>query len=315
MRWMGRLVVASLLLAMVTIPTSSAQTPAFTVDRDKLRAATQCDASLRTGEARRAVLLVHGTGATPAEAWGWNYAIALRRLGYGVCTVRLPNRALADLGLSAQYVAFAGLRAARFSEHKITILGHSQGGLLSVWAATFWPDLARQTSDVISLGGPVRGSQLGNTLCSLGSCAKVAWQMRRGSAFVRALNEAPSPRGPSFTSIGTRQDEVVFPQPSAITVQRGATILLQDVCRGRIVDHGFLLADAVGWALVLDALRHHGPARNDRIDRRACNRLVLPGVDPMGARGFVNTAISLTLGLLNAAVWVDAEPAVPLYAR
>jgi pimeloyl-ACP methyl ester carboxylesterase len=285
------------------------------VDLDRLRAATRCDAELRTGEARRTVLLVHGTGSTPDEAWGWNYAVALRRAGYGVCTVQLPDRALADLGTSAQYVAFAGLRAARLSERRIAIIGHSQGGLLSVWVAKFWPNLARRTSDVISLAGPVKGTQLANALCSVGSCAKVAWQMRRGSHFVRALNEAPTPRGTAFTSIGSRQDEIVFPQPGASTVQRGSTTMLQDVCPARVTDHGFLLADAVGYALVLDALRHKGPAQPDRIDRRVCSRLVLPGVDPLKARGFANTAVSLFLGLLNAAVWVDAEPPVPRYAR
>lgn len=310
-----RLLVGTLLALGAGVPPASSVPPRFTVDPDLLRAATRCDASLGQGEARRAVLLVHGTGSTPSEAWSWNYAIALRRAGYGVCTVQLPRRGLADLGVSAQYVAWAGLRAARLSEQRIAIVGHSQGGLLSVWAATFWPELARRTADVISLAGPVRGTRLASTLCAAGACSKVAWQMRRGSAFVRALDRAAVPRGTAFTSIGTQQDEIVYPQPDAGTLKRGSTILLQDVCPARLSDHGFLLADAVGHALVRDALRHDGPARAGRVDRAACPRLALPGTDPAGAAGFVNTGAALALGLLNAATWVRTEPALPRYAR
>jgi triacylglycerol lipase len=178
----ARRVVASALIAVVCAasPSGATTTPLFTVPRAELAAATHCDASLTAGTAKRAVLLVHGTGATPEEAWGWNYQIALRRLGYGICTVRLPDRGFANLYTSAQYVAYAARAAYRVSSRRIAILGHSQGGLLSVWVAKFWPDIARRASDVITLAAPVHGTRLANTLCATRLCATAAWQQRAG---------------------------------------------------------------------------------------------------------------------------------------
>lgn len=260
------------------------------------------------------VLLVHGTGSTPAEAWGWNYEIALRKEGYGVCTVRLPHRALTDLGTSARYVAYAARVAYRRSERKIVIIGHSQGALLAHWVPRFWPDIARHTSDVIGLAGPLHGTALASTLCLAKRCAVVAWQMRRGADFVRSFNEARAPAGVALTSLGTLNDEIVNPQPAASRVRNGSTIMVQQVCPGRVVDHGLMLADAVAYALVLDAIRHPGPARVVRIDPKACREITLPGTDPIASLGLANTAMALSLGLLNATRWTDREPAVPSYA-
>ena len=313
----GRWLAVALLVLVGGIPpqASASESPKLNVSRSTLAAATHCDRSLSTGATRRAVLLVHGTGATPDEAWGWNYEIALRKAGYGICTVRLPKRAIVDLGLSAQYVAYAARVAYRRSDRKIAIMGHSQGGLLSMWVARFWPDVARNTSDVISLAGPLRGTDLASSLCALNSCAKVAWQQRRGSRFVKAFNRAGTPRGVAQTSIGTLHDEVVFPQPRASTLTRGSTIMVQDLCPGRIVDHGLLLADAAAYRLVLDALRHRGPARLRRVDPTVCSQITLPGTDPTASLGFAQTILALSIGLLNAAEWVSAEPRIPAYAR
>jgi triacylglycerol lipase len=309
---LGTLALLALLGGSVTIPAATADSPALTEPRDELAAATHCDLD---GATRRTVLLVHGTGSTPQEAWGWNYSIALRHLGYGVCTVTLPNRATVNLGRSAQYVAYAARVAYRHSDRKIAIMGHSQGGLLAAWVVRFWPDVARHTADLISLSGPVRGTQLANTLCAAGECSTISWQHRQGSRFVRAFNRAAAPRGVAQTSIGTRQDEIVFPQPQASTISGGTTIMVQSLCPGRVVDHGLMLADAAVYALVLDALQHRGPARLERLDGSVCSQTTLPGADPTGAVGFANTLVGLMLGLFDATQWVTAEPAPPAYAR
>jgi hypothetical protein len=51
------------------------------------------------------VLLIPGTGGTPDEVWSWNYEKALPAGGYGWCTVTLPERALGDFAISAEYAA------------------------------------------------------------------------------------------------------------------------------------------------------------------------------------------------------------------
>lgn len=287
--------------------------PALTVPAPQLRAATHCDSGAAAG--RRTVLLIPGTGATDAEAWAWNYELALPAAGYGVCTVTLPNRSLSDFSISAQYAVYAARTAYRLSGQPIGILGHSQGGLMAVWIAKFWPDVARHASDVIGLAADVRGTQLANTLCVAGSCSLIAWQMRRGSHLTNAATRAPLPTTTSFTSIATQTDEVVFPQPQVSTFPGTKAILLQSICPGRVVDHGLLLADAVAYALVLDALRRPGPARPAAIDRATCSQVTMPHVDPVGSVAFAKTLVALSVGLLDATHYITAEPALPTYAR
>jgi len=307
-----KVAILAMLLGSLAPRAAAADSPTLTEPRAQLAAATHCALA---GATRRTVLLVHGTGSTPDEAWGWNYSIALRHLGYGVCTVTLPDRGTVKLGRSAEYVAYAARVAYQHSDRKIAIMGHSQGGLLAAWVVRFWPDIARHTADLVALSGPVRGTQLANTLCAAGECSTISWQHRRGSRFVRAFNRAPAPMGVAQTSIGTLQDEIVFPQPQASTISGGTTIMVQSLCPARIVDHGLMLADAAVYRLVLDALQHRGPARLDRVDRSVCSQTTLPGTDPAGSVGFANTLVGLMLGLFNATQWVSAEPAPPAYAR
>jgi len=287
--------------------------PPLTVPETELAAAAQCNLSTMSG-GRPAVLLIHGTGATPQEAWSWNYQIALANAGYGVCTVTLPNRALRDFTISAQFAVYAARYAYRSSGRDIAIVGHSQGGLMAAWIAKFWPDVAKHATDIISLAGPMHGTALANTLCAAGSCSAIAWQLAIGSHLTNAATNAPLPTTTSFTSIGSRGDEVVFPQPYASTLEGATTIMVQDVCPGRVVDHGLLLSDAVAYALVLDALTHDGPASTSRISPLICTQTTLPGTDPVASAQFAATVVALSVGLLNATQWVDSEPPLPAYA-
>ena len=87
--------------------------------------------------------------------------------------------------------------------------------------------------------------------------------------------------------------------------------MVQDVCPGHAADHGSLLSDAVAYALVLDALTHSGPASPARVAGTTCLQTTMPGVDPLGATGFANTLVALSVGLLDATAYVDHEPPVP----
>jgi triacylglycerol lipase len=303
-------------LAVGLLPLSPAAAdgwaPPLHTSRARLDAAVHCDAGARAG--RHTVLLVPGTGATADEAWSWNYESRLPRAGLGVCTVDLPDRALGNFAVSAEYAVHAARTAYRVSGRKIAVLGHSQGGLMAMWIAKFWPDVAAHATDVIGLAANVRGTQLANTLCVSGACAPIAWQMARGSLVTDAATRAPLPATTSFTSIGSRTDEVVFPQPAVSTLRGGRTVMVQDVCPGRVVDHGLLLADAVGYALVVDALRRPGPARPARVPRSVCSSVTMPGTDPVGSAAFAETIVALSVGLLDVRGYTRAEVPLPAYA-
>ncbi|HLI53807.1 MAG TPA: hypothetical protein VKU88_05740 [Acidimicrobiales bacterium] len=76
-----------------------------------------------------------------------------------------------------------------------------------------------------------------------------------------------------------------------------SSVGVQAVCAGLYVNHAGLLADAVVFALVMDALTHQVPADAARIPASVCAQQIIPGVSPPAA----------VTG--NAEVYVDAARA------
>ena len=261
------------------------------------------------------MLLVHGTGEKKEETWSWSYEPALKADGFATCSVQLPDHGLGDFDVAAQYVVVAIRKASRLSRGRIAVVGHSQGGALPVWALKFWPDLPAKVTDVVSLAGPFDGTQLANELCTAGRCAPLAWQLRRGSDHVAALRNAPKPRGPAITSISTRYDEVVRPQPQASRLGGARNVMLQDVCAQDPSEHGLILGDPVAYALTLDALTHRGSARPARLPADTCEQYFIPHGDLAGSYVFLQGVARFATGLNDPRRWVDAEPRVPAYAR
>jgi hypothetical protein len=306
-------VAAALALAAVR-PAAADPGPALTVPVADLAAAVWCDVSVSPAYGRQAVLLIHGTGSTPTEAWGWGYMNQLPADGYGVCTVTLPARAVGNVTLSAEYAVYAARYAYKQSGRKIAIVGHSQGAFIAAWIAKFWPDVARNATDIIGLSGPMQGSALANTICAAGSCTPLTWQLRVGSQHSAALVNAPLQAGAAITSISTQLDEIVYPQPLASTLPGASNISLQQICPLRTTEHGLMLADAVAYALVLDALRHDGGAVAARVSPLLCLQQTFAGADMTGAASFLPTIVGLALGLTDVSMFVPSEPPLPAYA-
>ncbi|HYF72828.1 MAG TPA: lipase, partial [Nocardioides sp.] len=216
---------------------------------------------------------------------------------------------------AAPYVA-TGIRvASQLAGRRIAVVGHSQGGALPVWAATFRPGVAARVSDVVSLAGPFGGTALANELCTAGRCAPLAWQLRQGSHTLAALRAAPLPDRVAITSISSRYDEIVRPQPAASTLPGATNILLQDVCAQDPSEHGLILGDPVAYALALDAITHAGPSVVDRLPAGTCEQTFIPNGDLAGSPVFLQAVGRFATGLLDPTRWVDREPPVPAYAR
>lgn len=215
------------------------------------------------------VLLVHGTGVTPAENWSWGYEPALARRGFGVCTVALPQRALNDIQISGEFVAHAIRTMYGASGRRISIVGHSQGGLVPRWALRWSPELRVMVDDLVTLGSPHQGTTVAQQTVNGYTC-EACHQMQQGSAFLGALNSwQQSPGAVSYTSIWTDYDEMVRPTTNAALGGPGsvANIRIQGLggnCAYRAVDHLGLAGDAAAHWLVLDALDHEGPASKAR---------------------------------------------------
>ena len=130
----------------------------------------------------------------------------------------------------------------------------------------------------------VRLPRCGRTqyLCTTRLCVPALWQLSIGSNLLKALNaDDETPGDVSYTSVYSLTDDLAFPQlPQSVSAQGdGATnVAIQSVCPARVVDHFQALADAVAYAVVVDAFTHPGPASSSRVNRSVCGQLFLPGV-------------------------------------
>lgn len=276
--------------------TATGDGPPLTVPGAALVRSLVCTGDLTRGPTP--VLLIPGTALTPAE-FSWNYVRAFTAAGRPFCTVTLPDHAMSDIQISAEYVVSAIRTMQQKAGRKISVIGHSQGGMIFRWALKFWPDTRRDVDDVIGLAPSNHGTADAQVACAGTGCAPSIFQQKLDSRFYRALNSGPETYPePSYTVAYTEFDEVVFPNvdttrfvpPDAVpppsSELRGgganvANLSLQSVCPGRAADHLTTgTSDAVAYAIALDALQNPGPARRERINRATCLQPFMPGVNP-----------------------------------
>lgn len=261
--------------------------PALSVPKAQLDAALTCNGPLqRLGQ--DPVLLVPGTTVTPEPNFSWNYERAFTAMGIRWCAVTLPFDATGDIQVAAEYVVSALRTMSRQSGREVDVVGWSQGGMVPRWALRFWPDTRALVDDLVGLSPSNHGTVLAGPVC-LPGCNPAFHQQATRSQFLRALNSgAETFRGVDYTVAYTRLDEVVVPNAgpapsSALRTGQGriANIALQDVCPTNLADHFAIGSfDAVGFAIVADALGHDGPAVRNRIPLATCAQPFQPGVDP-----------------------------------
>lgn len=270
------------------------------------------------------VLLVPGTTLTPQQ-FSWNYEKVFTEQGRAWCAVTLPQNAMGDVQVAGEIVADAIRTTYAQAGGKIAVVGHSQGGMVPRWALKFWPDTRAMVSDLIGLAPSNHGTVLAHPVCAL-TCAPAIWQQRTGSAFLTALNRGGEtyPRI-SYTQVYSATDEVVvpnlpFPTPASSMLTTGggdiSNILIQSVCPLALAEHlSTGTSDPVGYAAVIDAITHDGPAKKSRISRSTCFQGIFAGIDPV-AFPFNFAGLAATAGhQLLFAPRVAAEPALAAYAR
>ncbi len=288
-----------------------------------LAAALHCTGNLRTGG--EPVLLVHGTSATGREAFvaPVDFAAAVRATGSATCYVDLPEFSLGDIQTSAEYVVAAIRSVSRRAGRPIAVYAHSQGGLLTRWALTYWPSLRRQVADAVTASGSHHGTNGGRLAATLDAlcgsrrgCPPAFLQQRLDSRLLAALNdgkdETPGPT--AWTTIRTTGDDIV--QPVSGAALKGATnVLIQAVCPGRVANHDDARFDSVSFAALVDALRHPGPAKVSRLPKDVCATPYAPGLKADAVKAAKAQAsddsVSRTLGYAHN---VTEEPPLRAYA-
>lgn len=301
--------------ALAVTPTAHAAEPKLTVRSSKLAAGLKCTTGVRHAK-RTPIMLVTGTGASGDEAYGIGKP-ALDKYGAPVCWVNFPHHTTADVQVSVQYLVY-GLRImARRAGRKVAVFGISQGGLLPRVALTYWPSLRRKVSDVIAAAGTQHGTTTFSLPeCKRQGCTPAEFQQAAGSKFLKALNrrthdESPGPT--SWTTVRSVNDETVKPQtgPHPSSSLKGATnVLIQHVCPGRNVSHIGTALDSVTFALIVDAIKHPGPAKVSRLPKSVCGHPYAPGLDPKTTTALIAAAGGLTSGRSKTEPKVKREPPV-----
>jgi hypothetical protein len=294
--------------------------PALSVPAGLLAASLHCNGPLTRG-GPAPILLVPGTTMDPQVGFSWNYERAFDSLGRRWCAVTLPFDATGDIQVAGEYVVNALRTMSKASGQQVDVVGWSQGGMVPRWALRFWPDTRALVDDVIGLSPSNHGTAVADVACQ-DSCTPANWQQRSISAFTAALNSgAETFPGISYTVAYTHADEIVVPNagPTASSALRTgagriANVATQDICPTNTADHFAIGSyDPVGYAIVLDALTHPGPAVPARIARSVCLQPFQPGVDPATFPTDYATFVAYATNSNGDAAKTSAEPPLKPY--
>jgi triacylglycerol lipase len=224
------------------------------------------------------VVLVHGTFENRFDNW-LAMSPALRAAGYCVYALDYGARdgsgllgiyGIGEIERSARELRdfVAGVRA-RTGAAKVSLVGHSQGGLMPRYFIKYLGG-AEVVDDLVGLAPSNHGTA--NPLAPVaGFSCPACRQQVAGSAFLRDLNAGDeTPGDVSYTQVVTRRDEVVVPYTSGFLApgENVTNVTLQDACPNDTSDHLRVPYDPPAIALALNALGRPGPA--DPAFRPAC---------------------------------------------
>jgi triacylglycerol lipase len=204
------------------------------------------------------VILVHGTFGDMTVSWNL-VSPALKAAGYCVFALDLVRRGMAPIDRSAdKLAAFIDEVLQRTGAARVSIVGHSQGGMLGRYVAKL-RGKATVIDDVVGLAPSSHGTT--NPLAAgAGFFCPACAEQAAGSALMRRLNVPPeAPPPPSYTVISTRYDEVVVPYRSQ-ALDGATNVVLQDRCPEDITEHVGIVYDPIALQWTLDALGRPGPA-------------------------------------------------------
>jgi pimeloyl-ACP methyl ester carboxylesterase len=329
-----RALAAAVLVGVLALPaTASAITfapvdqpgPALSVPQGQLNAALQCSTDNLAASGKTPVLLVHGTGSNPPHNFGWNWEPALDTLGIPWCTVALPGNGMLDVQDAGEYVVNAIRTMSNAAGRKISIIGHSQGGMLPRWAFRFWPDTRSMVDDDIGFAASNHGTTGAETVCQV-PCPAADWQQSDKAQFMAALNSYQETfPGISYTEVYSHFDEIVTPNADdtgSSSIHGGGgqitNVAIQDVCSGDPSEHLAIgTQDYVAYDLAIDALTHPGPADPNRTatsDPTICTPgKLMPGINPLTYFADLTAAAADLATNTATAPTVPAEPPLRCY--
>jgi triacylglycerol lipase len=217
------------------------------------------------------IVLVHGTWMDRSISWNV-IGPKLALDGYCVYSLDYGKRGTQRIADSAKEVsAFIDAVRAKTGAPRVSIVGHSQGGMMPRWIIKFLGGDTK-VDDLVAIAPSNHGSAKGafSTYAAQYGDSPAAADQDAGSPFLTQLNagdETPQPAGGpqvSYTTIATSHDEIVKPSPAsqflAGSPDEVTNVLLQDACPADAFEHVLLTDDPVVVQWVENALASPGPA-------------------------------------------------------
>ncbi|KIL47264.1 triacylglycerol lipase [Jeotgalibacillus soli] len=217
------------------------------------------------------IVLVPGTFESMDRNWA-NLAPLLKAEGYCVYSLNYGYTA-AGYGTgpiedsAKELKTFIDNVLAHTGAEKISIVGHSQGGMMPRYYIKFLGG-NKVVNDLIGLVPSNHGTKgvIGLnatwTVTDLAACTACR-QQETGSEFLEKLNRGnEAPGNVSYTVVTTRNDEVVVPYTSSFLKESKnvVNITLQDYYPLNQTEHQLIAYDVNAFSFVFDALAHKGPA-------------------------------------------------------
>ncbi len=208
------------------------------------------------------VVLVHGTFEGALDNWS-TVSPQLKNAGYCVFALDYGDRGTGDIAVSAGELArFVDAVLAATGAHRVSLVGHSQGGMMPRYYIKFLGGDAK-VDDLVGLAPSNHGTTNPGAFVAGATFCMACDQQRAGSDFLQQLNASDETPGPvSYTVIETKYDEVVTPYTSAFLAAgpNTANILLQDACPAEVIDHHEIPNSQLAIRWTLQALAQRGPA-------------------------------------------------------
>jgi triacylglycerol lipase len=255
------------LLAAAAATLAAAAAPAASADVTDLLPSTSPrgsnDFTCRPSAAHPApVVLVHGTFEGATDNWS-TVSPQIKAGGYCVFALEYGNRGTGDIAASAgQLARFVDAVLAATGARKVSLVGHSQGGMMPRWYIKFLGG-APKVDDLVGLAPSNHGTTNAGAFVAGATFCPACDQQRAGSPFLQKLNAGDeTPGSVSYTVVETRYDEIVTPFTSAFLAPGAntANILLQDACPNEVIDHHLIPHSALAMRWTLQALGRRGPA-------------------------------------------------------
>ncbi|HEY1058952.1 MAG TPA: alpha/beta fold hydrolase [Limnobacter sp.] len=208
--------------------------------------------SCRPEPEQNPVVLVHGTFSSSALSFG---ALAPRLANTGACVFTLNYGGKADSdwfqGVAAvdqsalEVTRFIGLVKAATGAQKVTLVGHSQGGLVGFYSLKFL-GAAQDVDRFVALAPSVQGTRIAKTpnRAQVDYCLACADQHPK-SDIVQSLKQGGiTVPGVHYTVLASKNDVVVLPVESQFVREPGVqNLYIQDVYPGKTVSHSGMLYD------------------------------------------------------------------------